>query len=156
MEVAANPQATDIFKAFEHSLTFKVPENAVKYRNLAILAIILLGVGFTGGWILGGEQTLNDGEIAPQPVRMLLSGMTIIAIAVLLVVNVSAKVAASNVEVGAVSTSAAVANNKANAGISGNRSRRHRSSTISQVHQSIVFHSHFCGGINRKILGTET
>ncbi len=34
----------------------------------------------------------RDGEIAPQPVRMLLSGMTIVAIAVLLFVNLSAEV----------------------------------------------------------------
>lgn len=45
----------------------------MKYRNLAILAAILLSVGFGGGWILGSDQTVRDGEIAPQPVKMLLS-----------------------------------------------------------------------------------
>ncbi|MGD1805750.1 hypothetical protein ACP6PL_09980 [Dapis sp. BLCC M126] len=60
--------------------------------NLGILAIILLGVGFGSGWILGGYPTIDEGEIAPQPVRILLSGMTIVAIAVLLLVNLSAEV----------------------------------------------------------------
>ena len=83
MEVAVTPQIIGAFEPFEQSLSFKVPENPVKYRNLAILAIILLGVGFGSGWILGRDQTIDEGEIAPQPVRMLLSGMTIVAIAVL-------------------------------------------------------------------------
>ncbi len=114
MEVAMNPQDTGAFEAFEQSFPVSVPENAVKYRNLAILAIILLGVGFGGGWLLGGSRTVREDEIAPQPVRMLLSGMTVVASAVLLLVNWSAEVAASNVEVGAVPTSAAaVAKNQA-------------------------------------------
>jgi hypothetical protein len=87
VEVAVNPKVTGAFEAFNRSLTVIVPENPVKYRNLAILAIILLGVGFGSGWLLGGNQTVGDREIAPQPVRMLLSTMTIIAIAVLLLVK---------------------------------------------------------------------
>jgi len=92
IEVAVTPQVIGAFEPFEQSLTFKVPENPVKYRNIVILAIILLGVGFGSGWILSGDQTIDEGEIAPQPVRMLLSGMTIVAIAVLLLVNLSAEV----------------------------------------------------------------
>jgi hypothetical protein len=87
VEVAVNPEVTGAFEAFNRSLTVIVPEHPVKYRNLAILAIILLGVGFGSGWLLGGNQTVGDREIAPQPVRMLLSTMTIIAIAVLLLVK---------------------------------------------------------------------
>lgn len=114
IEVAVNPQVTGSFEDFKQSLTFSVPENTVKYRNLAILAVILLGVGFGSGWILGGDKTVREGEIAPQPVRMLLSGMTVVAIAVLLLVNWNAEVTASDVEVSAVPTSdAAVAKNQA-------------------------------------------
>jgi hypothetical protein len=115
VEVAVNPQLTGAFEAFNQSLTVIVSENPVKYRNLAILAIILLGVGVGSGWLLGGDQTVRDGEIAPQPVRMLLSGMTIVAIAVLLLVNGRAEVAASHVhtEVNAVAhSSPAVAQNE--------------------------------------------
>jgi hypothetical protein len=93
IEVAVNPEVAGAFEPFEESLTVKVPENAVKYRNLAILALILLTVGFGSGWILGGDRTVSEGEIAPGPVRMLLSGMTVVAIAALLIVNVSAEIA---------------------------------------------------------------
>ncbi len=96
MEVAVTPEVKGAFEPFEQSLKLSVPENSVKYRNLAILAAILLGVGFSGGWILGGEQIIRGDEIAPQPVRMLLSGMTLVAITVLLFVNLSAEVALSN------------------------------------------------------------
>lgn len=114
VEVAANPQVTGGFESFQQSLTFSVPENAVKYRNFGILAVILLGVGFGSGWIVGGDRTVREGEIAPQPVRMLLSGMTVVAIAVLLLVNSRAEVAASNLEISAVADSvAAVAQNEA-------------------------------------------
>ena len=73
-----------------------------------------MGVGFGSGWILAGDRTVREDEIAPQPVRMLLSAMTIVAITVLLLVNWSTEVAASNVEVSAFPTSApAVAQNEA-------------------------------------------
>lgn len=81
IEVVVNPQDKKAFEGFKQSLTVNVPEPAVKYRNLAILAVILIVVGFGSGWILGGDRTVRDGEIAPQPVRMLLSGMTGVAIA---------------------------------------------------------------------------
>ncbi len=104
IEVAVTPQVAGAFEPFEESLTVKVPENAVKYRNLAILAVILLVVGFGGGWIIGGNQIVREGEIAPQPVRMLLSGMTVLAIAALLIVNVSAEIAeaSSNADIGEI------------------------------------------------------
>ncbi len=96
LQVAVRPEVAGTFGEFDQSLTFTVPENGVRYRNLAILAVILLSVGLGSGWILAGEQTVNEREIAPQPVRMLLSGLTMVAIAVLLLVNISAEVAAFN------------------------------------------------------------
>jgi hypothetical protein len=91
MEVMVKPQVTEAFESFKQSLTFSVPENPVKYSNFAILVLILLLVGLGSGWVLGGEQRIGEGEVAPQPVRLLLSGMMIVAIAVLLTVNVSAE-----------------------------------------------------------------
>ncbi|MDJ0632971.1 MAG: hypothetical protein QNJ34_07250 [Xenococcaceae cyanobacterium MO_188.B29] len=41
IEVAVTSQVKGAFEAFDRSLTLNVPENAVKYRNLAILAVIL-------------------------------------------------------------------------------------------------------------------
>ncbi|MEM7758654.1 MAG: hypothetical protein AAF298_11080 [Cyanobacteria bacterium P01_A01_bin.40] len=110
MEIAVNPNIAGSFEAFEQSLIISVPENPIKYRNLAILAVILLAVGLVCGWIIGNDRPVQD-EIAPQPVRMLLSVMTIIAIAALLFVNGRAEVSASNVKIGEVPT-AAVARNE--------------------------------------------
>ena len=72
VKVAVTPKNTGAFEAFEQSLSLNIPENPVKYRNLAILAVILLGVGFASGWILNGDRSVREDEIAPQPVRMLL------------------------------------------------------------------------------------
>jgi len=105
MEVAVTPRVTGAFKEFEQSLGLKVSENTVKYRNLAILAVILLVVGFSSGWILGGDQIVREDEIAPQPVRMLLSGTIIVAIAVLLLVNLSAEMGSHHTEAGEVTSS---------------------------------------------------
>ena len=84
------------FQATRQVLKFSVPENPVKYRNFAILAVILLCAGGCGGWVIGGKQVIQPGEIAPQQVRLLLSGVIIIAIASLLVVNISAEFAESH------------------------------------------------------------
>lgn len=79
-EVSVTPQIVGAFEPFEQVITFSVPENPVKYRNLAILVAILLLTGLRSGWVLGGNQTLRAGEIAPQPVRILLSGTIVLAI----------------------------------------------------------------------------
>lgn len=83
------------FKTIKQTLTLSVPENPVKWRNFTILAAILLVVGFGGGWIIGGKQKIQLGEIAPERVRLLLSGVTVVAIAALLIVNISAEFAES-------------------------------------------------------------
>jgi hypothetical protein len=83
------------FVPFEQKLTLSVPENWLKYRNFAILIAILLGLGLVGGLVIGGQQQVSIGEIAPTRVRLLLSGLIVLAIAVLLFVNVSAEIAQS-------------------------------------------------------------
>ncbi len=98
MEVTITPKVAAAFKPFEQTLTFSVAENPVKYRNIAILAAVLLLAGCGGGWVIGGNQSIRPGEIAPQPVRLLLSGTMIIAIAALLWVNVSAELSSSHAD----------------------------------------------------------
>ncbi|MBR8828392.1 MAG: hypothetical protein DSM107014_10925 [Gomphosphaeria aponina SAG 52.96 = DSM 107014] len=93
LAVTVTPEVTGSYAPFEQSLKINVPENPVKYRNFAVLAVILLTIGAFSGWILGGDQTIAATEIAPQPVRMLLSGVTLLAIAALLLVNFSAEMA---------------------------------------------------------------
>lgn len=94
--VEAKPIVADAFQPIQQIITVSVPENWVKYRNFAILAIILLVLGLVGGLVLGGKQEIKPGEIAPQRVRLLLSGAIIVAIATLLIINISAEVADSH------------------------------------------------------------
>jgi hypothetical protein len=89
------PIAPNAFTPIQQTLTLSVPENGVKYRNFWILAAILLVVGLGGGLAIGGKQQIQAGEIAPERVRLLLSGAIIIAIAALLYVNLSAEIAQS-------------------------------------------------------------
>jgi hypothetical protein len=89
------PIAPNAFTPFQQTLTLSVPENGVKYRNFWMLAAILLAVGLGGGLAIGGKPKIPAGEIAPERVRLLLSGAIIIAIATLLYVNVSAEIAQS-------------------------------------------------------------
>jgi hypothetical protein len=94
--VNVTPIVKNAFAPIQQKLTLDVPENGIKYRNFSILAAILLLVGLAGGWIIGGEQKIQPGEIAPQRVRLLLSGAIIVAIAALLYLNISAEIAQSN------------------------------------------------------------
>lgn len=106
LQVSVTPQKTGAFSPFQQTLPLSVPENPVKYRNVAILTVILLLAGFSGGWVIGGKQTLQLGEIAPQRVRLLLSSLTAVAIVALLSVNISAELAESTHAHGADTTSA--------------------------------------------------
>lgn len=81
--------------AIQQNLVLNIPENSIKYQNFAKLALILAAVGLTGGWVIGGKRVTKSGEIAPQPVRLLLSGVTLVSIATLLYVNVSAEIVQS-------------------------------------------------------------
>jgi hypothetical protein len=96
LQVNITPTVTQAFAPFQQTLSLDVPENPVKYRYFAILAIALLVMGLGGGWIIGGKQKVATGEIAPQRVRLLLSGMTVLAIGALLFVNISAEIAESH------------------------------------------------------------
>ncbi|MCG9890420.1 MAG: hypothetical protein MH252_05040 [Thermosynechococcaceae cyanobacterium MS004] len=95
LQVNVTPVAPNAFAPFQQTLTLAVPENGVKYRNLAVLVILLLTVGLGGGWVIGSKQPIQPGELAPQRVRLLLSGLIVMAIAVLLFVNISAELAQS-------------------------------------------------------------
>lgn len=89
LQVGVTPIAANAFAPFEQTLMLPVSENPVKYRSFAILAAIVLAAGFAGGWVIGGQQKIRPGEIAPQRVRLLLSGATLAAIVALLTVNLS-------------------------------------------------------------------
>jgi hypothetical protein len=94
--VNVTPIVANQFSPIEQTLTLDVPENPVKYRNYAILLVVLLAVGIGGGWIMGKQSLPQRGEIAPARVRLLLSGAVLVAIASLVVVNVSAEVSKSH------------------------------------------------------------
>jgi len=96
LQVDVTPMAANAFTRFQQTLTLSVPEHWVKYRNFGILAAILLVVGLVGGLVMGGQQQIQEGEIAPQRVRLLLSGAIIVAIASLLLINITAEVADSH------------------------------------------------------------
>lgn len=87
VDVLATSVIARQFAPIQATLTFPVQENAAKYRNAAILAAILLAAGIGGGWLIGGQQTIRPGEVAPRRVQLLLSGAAVLAIAALLVVN---------------------------------------------------------------------
>lgn len=94
-KVNVTPVVANAFNPIAQTLTLSVKENWVKYRNFAILAVVLLIVGLAGGWVIGGSQAVTPTEIAPERVRLLLSGAIVVAIAALLFVNISAEVAQS-------------------------------------------------------------
>jgi hypothetical protein len=96
LKVEVIPLVAGAFEPFEQLLQLAVPERFVKYRNAAILIGILILTGVGSGLVIGGHQIVQDGEIAPQSVRLLLSAVTVVAIAVLLFVNISAEFASAH------------------------------------------------------------
>jgi hypothetical protein len=93
LQVNVTPTVENTFSPIEQTLTLAVPENPAKYRNLLILLGTLLAIGFLGGWVIGDRQSIRPGEIAPRRVQILLSGVTALAIVVLLFINISAELA---------------------------------------------------------------
>ncbi|MEH2265018.1 hypothetical protein [Nostoc sp.] len=94
--IAVTPLVANAFAPIQQTLTLTLPENPLKFRYFGILVVILLAVGLLGGWVIGGRQPIQPGEIAPQQVRLLLSGLIVVAIAALLFVNISAELAESH------------------------------------------------------------
>ena len=94
--VAVTPLVKNAFEPIQQTLRLTLPENPLKFRYFGILVVILLSVGLLGGWVIGGRQAIQPGEIAPQRVRLLLSGLIVVAIAALLFVNISAELAESH------------------------------------------------------------
>ena len=90
------PISKNQFTPFQQKLVLFVPENPIKWINLAILAMILLLVGSGGGWIIAGKQEFMLGIIAPKRVRLLLSGVVVVAIAALIFVNINVVTAESH------------------------------------------------------------
>jgi hypothetical protein len=95
LQVTTTPIGGTVGEASQQTISLAVPENSIKYQNFAILALILTAAGIGGGWVIGARHATKDGEIAPQPVRLLLSGASLVAIAALLYVNLSAELAQS-------------------------------------------------------------
>jgi hypothetical protein len=91
--VNVSPLVANAFAPYQQSLNLNVRENPIKYKYFAVIAAILISVGLLGGWVIGGQEELQQGEIAPQSVRLLLSALTVVAIVALLVINISAEVA---------------------------------------------------------------
>ena len=89
IQVEVTPTETNQFAPFQQNLTLPVRENWVKYRNFGILAVLLLAAGLGGGLVIGGQQKIRPGEIAPQRVQILLSGAAVLAIITLLAINLS-------------------------------------------------------------------
>jgi hypothetical protein len=93
LRVNVSPMVANAFVTYEQTLNLKVRENPVKYKYFVVVAAVLLSVGLLGGWVIGGQEQLREGEIAPQSVRLLLSALTVVAIVTLLFINISAEVA---------------------------------------------------------------
>jgi hypothetical protein len=91
--VNVSPLVANAFAPYQQTLNLNVRENPVKYKYFAAIAAILISLGLLGGWVIGGQEELQQGEIAPQSVRLLLSALTVVAIVTLLVINISAEVA---------------------------------------------------------------
>jgi hypothetical protein len=96
LQLQVEPLVANSFKPFEQTITWAIAEKAIKYRNYVLLLVLLTFIGFVGGWVIGAEDRLQAGEVAPQRVRILLSSATIIAIAVLLFINLTAEAGSSH------------------------------------------------------------
>lgn len=96
LKVDVTPVVAGAFTPIAQTLNLSVPENSLKLIYFPIILAILLAIGFGGGWVIGSRGTVRSGEIAPRPVRLLLSGVTVIAIAALMFFNISAEFATAH------------------------------------------------------------
>ncbi|BAZ86228.1 hypothetical protein [Dolichospermum compactum] len=93
IQVNVSPLVANAFASYQQTLNLNVRENPVKYKFFAVIVAILLSLGLLGGWVIGGQEEIKEGEIAPQSVRLLLSALTVVAIVTLLFINITAEVA---------------------------------------------------------------
>ncbi|MBD2278562.1 hypothetical protein [Aphanizomenon flos-aquae] len=93
IQVNVSPLVANAFASYQQTLNLNVRENPLKYKYFAVIAAILLSLGLLGGWVIGGQEEIKEGEIAPQSVRLLLSALTVVAIVTLLFINITAEVA---------------------------------------------------------------
>ena len=69
-----------------------VNENPSKYRYFAGLATLLIVIGLIGGWVIGGRQQIDPGQIVPRKVEMLLTAAVLVAICSMLALAVAAEI----------------------------------------------------------------
>jgi hypothetical protein len=93
VQVDVTPTVAGAFAPIQQTLNLNVPENPLKLAYFPVLLVMLLTIGFGGGWVIAGREARQAGEIAPRRVRMLLSGVTVVAIAALFFFNLSAEFA---------------------------------------------------------------
>ena len=93
IQVNVSPLVANAFTSYQQTLNLNVRENPVKYKFFAVIVAILFSIGLLGGWVIGGQEELKAGEIAPRSVRLLLSALTLVAIVTLLFINITAEVA---------------------------------------------------------------
>jgi hypothetical protein len=93
VQVDVTPTVENAFTPITQTLNLSVPENPLKIAYFPVVLAVLLAIGFGGGWVIGAKQEIQAGEVAPRQVRLLLSGVTVIAIASLLFFNINAEFA---------------------------------------------------------------
>jgi hypothetical protein len=96
LKVDVVPTVAGAFAPIQQTLNLNVPENPLKLVYFPVLLALLLAIGGIGGWVIGGREAMQAGEIAPRRVRLLLSGVTAAAIAALLFFNISAELAVAH------------------------------------------------------------
>jgi len=91
VQVNVTPMVENAFTPIEQNQNLSVSENPLKVAYFPVILAILLAIGFGGGWVIGAKQEIKSGEAAPRPVRLLLSGVTVLAIVALLFFNINAE-----------------------------------------------------------------
>jgi hypothetical protein len=104
LQVDVTPIIAGAFAPIQQTLNLNVPENPLKLAYFPVLLTVLLAIGLFGGWIIGSRQAMQPGELAPRRVRMLLSGVTVMAIAALFFFNLSAEFAAAEDSIAAAAS----------------------------------------------------
>lgn len=54
------PDMLIAFGVFGETLNLNAQENPIKYKYFVIIAAILLSLGVLGGWVIGGQQELQQ------------------------------------------------------------------------------------------------